>query len=311
VNLIFPDVAKTIMLMAVGKITAPPFSDEQITALRLEWFSLLDDPNTAAKVPDFQPFFLHAMSQTLMKMGDPYWLCLDSIEDSYSTGVPVGFNCKMPRCPAVFNKKRKHRKYELSEVTEDMANYPSAEAAGEALGTQFREEEALGMMYPTSLAEAKRQFGSTLRISAQGAIQKPDGTWRPLHDATHGVGINAGIKRRDQLEFPRAGEAATIQRLCKQDMPGVHFSLAADISKAHRRVVRRPLDRGLLACRSSNDPAKHDPIWINRVGTFGFGCVAYWWSRLAGLAGRLVSRLWLNSFAIQLVFADDIQFIAG
>lgn len=192
-----------------------------------------------------------------------------------------------------------------------MLNYRSAEEAGQALEEQFKEEEALGMMYPTSLAVAKQEFGDRFKISAQGAIQKPDGSWRPLHDATHGVQINNSIVCRDQIEFPKAGESATVLSFCQNDLPGVHFIIGADIKKAHRLVVHAKRDWGLLCCRSSNSESQKDTIWVNRVGTFGLGSIAYWWSRLAGLCGRFVSRLWLCSYAWQMIFADDLQLLAG
>ena len=75
-----------------------------------------------------------------------------------------------------------------------MLNYKSAIEAEEDLEKQFREEESLGMMFPVTLAVAKQMYpGSLLRIAAQGAIKKPDNSYRPTHDATHGVCVNNSI----------------------------------------------------------------------------------------------------------------------
>lgn len=306
-----PDFQKFIISLALGKFKEPPFKESEMIALRKSWFRILDDPTQAEIIPLYQPFYLHAMSQTLRKMGDPDWMILDSVTDSYATGVPLGYMEELPRTPLVFNEKVKWRTYDQSDLVDEMLNYSSAEEAGQALEDQFREEEALGMMYPTSLSVARAEYGDRLKISAQGAIQKPDGTWRPLHDATHGVQINNFITCRDQIEFPKAGESATVLSCCQNDQLGVHFMLGADIKKAHRRIVHAKRDWGLLACRSSNAESQRDTIWINRVGTFGLGSIAYWWSRLAGLCGRLVSRLWLQSYGWQMIFADDVQMLAG
>ena len=64
-----------------------------------------------------------------------------------------------------------------------------------ALEESFMKEAALGMMYKVPLEEARRQFpGASLRIAAQGAIEKGDNSFRIVHAASHGVQVNHGIK---------------------------------------------------------------------------------------------------------------------
>jgi hypothetical protein len=105
-------------------------------------------------------------------MGDPDWKGLTEDEDSYATGVPVGFDCQRPRTPAVFRRKTKWRKVDESEDSWDVANYSSAAEAGGKLEEQFRKDESQGMRFPTSLAVAKQLYpGGRLRIAAQGAVQ--------------------------------------------------------------------------------------------------------------------------------------------
>ena len=87
------------------------------------------------------------------------------------------------------------------------------------------------------------------------------------------------------------------------------FSLVGDISKAHRRFLHAPEERGLLACRVSDE----DPyIYVNNVGTFGLACASYWWSRIAGSGVRLVHELLGPQMPIELlIFADDVEAIAA
>ena len=66
---------------------------------------------------------------------------------------------------------------------------------------QFEEEEKLGAMLQLDLAEAHARFGEQIAVASLGAIEKKNGTFRVVHDGTHGVGINPGIKMRDQLEI--------------------------------------------------------------------------------------------------------------
>ncbi|CAE8640253.1 unnamed protein product [Polarella glacialis] len=294
VNKWWPETTKTVMFLAVGKEIHKP-SEEELGLLREDWFRLLPDPEMASKLPAFQPFFLHAMAQTADLQGDPDWRVLDRVKDSYAEGVPVGFQEKMPRVPAVFRRKIRWRKVNEACLNTDMDNYSSAALAGDALRKSFVEESKLGMMFETTLTLAKEQFKDSLRIAALGAIEKSDDSFGILFDGTHGVKLNNDIKPRDQLDFPMGSDAGTQLAHSKEDMPGAHFAIAADVSKAHRRFKHAVRDWGLLTCRD-NGAATGDMVWINRVGTFGVASAAYWWGR---------------SFCWQSLFADDLVILAG
>ncbi|CAE8623315.1 unnamed protein product [Polarella glacialis] len=233
---VFPDQQRMVIALALGKVTKQPFTDERFATLRKAWFDLLTDPRQAAELPEFQPFYLYAMSQSLRSMGDPDWEVVGDIPNGYASGVPVGLGYEMPRTPK----------------------------AETDLEKQFRSEETLGVMFPVSLPVAKAMYpGDRLRMAAQGAIKKPDGSYRALRDGARGVRVNNEIRTRDQLEYPGPAEEARAMEIAKEEMPGVHFALAADIRKAHRRVLHRKQDWGLMACRSHRDS---EVIWINRVG---------------------------------------------
>ena len=74
--------------------------------------------------------------------------------DSFSSGVPVGYDQPLPRVSAVFPPKERFRKLDDSIFMEDSANYKSADGMSHKLEEKFREEEALGRMYPTTLGVA-------------------------------------------------------------------------------------------------------------------------------------------------------------
>ena len=306
----FPDPQRLVLAMALGKVKAQPFTESQLSGLRAEWFGLLPDPVEAARVPPHQPFFLYAISRTLEAMGDPDWQVLAFQSGwNYADGVPVGLDMEMPRTPEVFPEKTHWRHYDISTWEPEMSNYPSAVAAAGQLEAQFKEEELEGMMFPLSLNVARQRYpGDRPRIAAQGALEKPDGSVRSLHDGTHGVLVNPGIRPRDQLQNPGPADSATTMQLAQEQCPGVHITLAADIRKAHRRVKHREEDWGLLACRAHPDS---DTIWINRVGCFGIGCAAYWWGRLAAACGRLALRLAQRDYVWAMIFADDLRVTAG
>ena len=86
---------------------------------------------------------------------------------------------------------------------ECMINYTSAEMSADQLEAQFREDERAGMMVATTEGAVKQEFGEgQLLIAAMGALVKPSGQIRPLHDGTHGIRLNNSIKVLDRLEHP-------------------------------------------------------------------------------------------------------------
>ena len=99
------------------------------------------------------------------------------------------------------------------------------------------------------------------------------GKRRIIYDATHGTMVNNRIRCRDKVRSPSAREKQYLLEYFKRGRCSV-FSLVVDTSKAHRRFLHAPNERGLLACRVRDED---DFIYVNRVGTF--------WS-MSCLAGR-------------------------
>ena len=223
-------------------------------------------------------------------------------------GVPLGWRERLPRTPAVFERKSRWTKhvgtYDFGR--EVAANYRSADAQLRNIEETFAEQEAAGMMIRTTYAEARRRFGDRLRIAALGAVPQDDG-FRVIHDGTHHVGVNTCIRVRDQEAVPTHDDIkAVLDEEFRVSGDGL-FAFAFDISKAPRRVGVCERDWGLQAC--STCPADHelldsDPVWLNTVGTYGVGSASYWWGRLGALLQRLVlyvvsgrSLRWVMRFA--------------
>lgn len=138
-----------------------------------------------------------------------------------------------------------------------------------------------------TLDEAKQKFGGRLAMSSLAILveENHQGKRRVIHDATHGTKINNRISSAEVRFEARVREKSKIYWPIS-NCSGLQFSVWwGNISKAHRRFLHAPEERGLLACRVSDD----DPyIYINKVGTFGLACASYWWSRIAGSGVRLV-----------------------
>ena len=77
--------------------------------------------------------------------------------------------------------------YAESEFVAEAKNYKSAKEVSDKIQQQLQAEEQEGFVYPLSLAEARKRFGSKLRIASLGAIDKESGDVRVLFDATHSM----------------------------------------------------------------------------------------------------------------------------
>jgi len=298
-----PDVRKEAFRLVTGKLDGSPFSDELLAGVRSKWFSLLADPLDAAIRDDGQPFFLRALSQWLRVFDDPDGKWLVDEEDSFSTGVCLGVEKPLPRSPQVCRPKLKHRRLDDTEFAAIAQNYPSAQISSKELEEKFHEEEALGRMHPSKLGVLRQQYGDKVRVAAMAAIQKPDGTVRPLHDATHSVMVNHAIKYRDKIDCPGPAEIASVVRETAETQEAP-FCVSADIRAAHRLVKVRNSDWGYMCCKADSHS---ETIWVNRTGTFGISSAPYWWFKLAGLIGRFVGFLFHQRWFMHMIYVDDLH----
>ena len=271
------DLRALAMKLAVGCVDSMPFSDELINAGRELLFTALEFAGSKLPVRERQagqPFFLAAIEELLRISGDPDSRAYYTSRRSFARGVRVGPGAKLPRVPAVFDKKLKWRQYKEEESEPDLEreNYLSARDHASIVQKQFEAEAALGCMVEVPLEDAKRKFGDRLALASLGAISKKDGSVRVIHDGTHGVGVNQAIVVRDQLRTPTAGDLQTVLQV----LPGAWFGLTGDVARAHR---------------------------------FGIGSAAYYWSRLMAGIGRAAFYMLGQSELFMLVYVDDLLWI--
>ena len=70
------------------------------------------------------------------------------------------------------------------------------------LEQQFEEEIREGCMLRMSLGEERHRCGDKLTIAALGAIEKTEGTFRVIFDASNTVLLNNRIRVQDQCRMP-------------------------------------------------------------------------------------------------------------
>lgn len=300
----FADPRREAIKLGLGHFSSSPFTDKELEGLRHGWAALLSSKDMALVVPEREPFLLGLIGQSLEACGDPDFAIYMEGTDSFWTGVPVGYDEPLPRIPAIFPQKEKARPLDDSEFNSMACNYKSAEGMADDLEKKFQEEEQLGRMVPTTLGRLKTDFPDrTPLVAAMGAIRKPNGDVRPLHDGTHFVQLNNQIVFQDQLQYPGPEDAAHMVRHIQEEQEAV-FALSADIASAHRLVKIRKRDWPLLGCKARSDDKT---IWINCVGTFGISSASYWWSRLFSGIGRLAAYIMQQQNWWQLVYVDDLH----
>ncbi|CAE7235547.1 unnamed protein product [Symbiodinium sp. CCMP2592] len=135
---VVPDVRRTAMELALGRLKESPFTPEMLGILRKEWFSCIEAASGGKctdldVVPSGQPFFLHAVSATARLLQDPDWKAVSCQGDSYVSGVAIGYDCPAPHLPQVYEYKYKSRK-----LDESVAAARSVKRAGVAFRTDAK-----------------------------------------------------------------------------------------------------------------------------------------------------------------------------
>ena len=130
-------------------------------------------------------------------------------------------------------------------------------------------------MFDTSVEELSLMLGCSvdeLALAALGALEKGDSSFRVLFDASHGIKANPRTRPRDQQRCPGIREARTEMGYYKAKLAKT-FSLAGDVSKAHRRFRVAQRDLRFQACRLPKGAGVE--VWVNKVGTFGHSTASY------------------------------------
>ena len=253
--------------------------------------------------PIGQPFYTQLIFSLLREARDADYMLFKTLEK----GVPLGVLDQLPHHPAIAELQSKWRLPDDPGISTELehTNYSSADDFTTQIEEQFREEQALGWMQEVSDDDFQKMFGDNRAVSALAVLQEKDKI-RILHDGTHATHVNHRIRVRDRQRMPTSREMSHL--LDEQRTSGcIGMAILADASKAHRRVVIQPKERGFLGCR-----VRPGRVWFNCVGTFGLSSASYWWSRVSGGIFRLIFALLGGEQSLDfLVFADDAQYIAN
>ena len=247
------DLKKLLMVISVGKLKSSPFPEEIVQEVRDNLCVLLREAGHGDGLPQSgdaaQMIEVRLIQSLLEAFGDPdAYFC-----QWWATGVWLGSTRrKLPRTPAVFDRKVKWRLAEPPEEShgEWQLNYSSMQDHADLVHEQFCKEEKLGMMTTLTLRQAMAEYGEDLNIAATAAIEKKGRTdeVRVLYDGTNGLDLNECIRVRDQVRYPTASDAKVVVG-AMADEGGPHFSLKYDVLKAHRQCPVLREDWGRQACQ--------------------------------------------------------------
>ena len=139
--------------LAGGELSSSPFDEVALDSLRDDWCKLLggSDWKHYRDIPPGQPFLLRALAKSAEILEDPDWKIISEGQDSYCTGVPLGYDDTIPHLPQVYEPKVKHRRFDDDLPEWDRANYASAQLSSQQLLEKFRSEVDLGRMQATTL----------------------------------------------------------------------------------------------------------------------------------------------------------------
>ena len=115
---------------------------------------------------------------------------------------------------AVFTAKKSWRKYADELDSPGLReNYELCvgqdKKHGREVEEQFEKKAALGAMREMEQNDADKELDGVM-LASLGAIEKKDGTYRVIHDATHGVGVNSRIIVIDRIRSPNVGDLCRV-----------------------------------------------------------------------------------------------------
>ena len=106
---------RILATMLAGKCREDPFGPVMIHKARNIFFEEVERASGRCFEHVPEPghcYFLTALGDYLYSIGDPDWRCLEQGSWSFAKGRPVGICIRMPRTPAVYERKVKWRKYD-------------------------------------------------------------------------------------------------------------------------------------------------------------------------------------------------------
>ena len=153
--------------------------------------------------------------------------------------------------------------------------------------------------YDGTLEDAQQEFGDKLAIGKLGLALSDTRPPRLVVDSSI-CGVNNRCSIPEKTTLPSAQDVMRVYPLRNSNEPMVGFSL--DIKSAHKLVVIRESDRGLLGFTLDG------AIYFYKVAPFGATFSAYHWTRVGSFILRCIHfLLWWTHAGF--IYVDDFCFL--
>lgn len=276
--------------------SAPPFSEETLALFRpiLEDYlrALGHEPDWTVR--EHQPMHLRILQSLSQIMSD-----LDiSLFPSLEQGVSTGFQQDIP--PSHCFPLNDRVVDDTVPLSAHLENWSSADDDLPLTWSLVNEEISKGWVFefPGTLAEAQQAYPTGISIGRLGIAHSEGRAPRLVVDNTVS-GLNPRCQVPERATLPSCKDI--IRTFPLRNFQGDHLGFSLDIKAAHKRIVLKEEEQGLVGFSLENR------LFFYRVAPFGAVFSAHWWSRLGGFLLRLFHRL-IWTVHVALLYVDDFIF---
>ena len=287
---------KRLLARATYPKPEPLFSQEGVESARALVFPALgiQPPQDAWHIRPDQPMCLNAFEALAKFCNDPD----NHLFPALRAGVPTGFQRDIPPSGCFWEQDAAVEP--LTPLSLHLQNWKSAEVDASVTSRLLQEELDAGYCYkfPGSVAEAQRAFPVGLALGKLGVVRAPGRSDRLVLDNSI-CGTNANCEVPETQAMPSALDV--MHSFPLRECQGQQMAMCIDVKAAHKRVVIRASEQGLLGF------TWQDEIYFYKVAHFGATFAQHWWGRVGSCALRLLHILiWIAR--IGMLFVDDYLF---
>ena len=274
----------------------PPFTDEDLTPFKQTLTEFIQSHGLVAdwSIREDQPMQLSIMAALSRILDDRDTTLFPML----LAGAPTGFDGDIPASGCF--PPAEDKSDDNVPLSVHSTNWQSAESDLTTTRELVSQELENGWIYkyPGSLEDAQQEFGDKLAIGKLGLALSDNRPPRLVVDSSI-CGVNNRCSIPERTTLPSAQDVMRVYPLRNSNEP-IGFSL--DIKSAHKLVVIRNSDRGLLGFTLDN------AIYFYNVAPFGATFSAFHWTRVGSFILRCIHFLlwWVHA---GFLYVDDFFFI--
>ena len=276
---------------------SPPFTSEELQPFRTileEWASQFGQ-TLDWTIREHQPMHLRAMQAISRIMQDAD----NTLFDALIAGVPTGFLDDVPASNC-FSIKENDELPGRQSLSIHMDNWRSSSDRPELTSALVDQEVQQGWVeaFDGDVSAAQARWPQGLAIGRLGIATSDHRDPRLVIDSSI-CGTNSSCCIREHQALPTSKDI--LRTFPLRDNVHELGGLSIDVKAAHKRIVVRDSERGLLGFSHSGK------LFFYRVAPFGAVFSAHWWGRLGSFIVRLLHHaVWIKHGLW--LYVDDFLF---